>query len=91
MLAGKQYILSTGGAAGSFTCGSDAGFQSFIQKYLSANLVGVDFDIEAGQVRVASWVKGTYHLAKWTWIRHQSTHIRHDEPGQHLSPAQHHL
>lgn len=59
MFAGKQYILSTGGAAGSFTCSSDAGFQSFIQKYLSANLVGVDFDIEAGQVRVALWVKVT--------------------------------
>lgn len=47
--AGKNYILSTGGAAGSFTCGSDAGFESFIQRYASPNLVGVDFDIEAGQ------------------------------------------
>ncbi|KVE32574.1 chitinase [Burkholderia sp. TSV86] len=47
--AGKKYILSTGGAAGSFTCSSDAGFQKFIQTYYSANLVGVDFDIEAGQ------------------------------------------
>lgn len=47
--AGKTYILSTGGAAGSFTCGSDAGFNTFIQRYNSANLRGVDFDIEAGQ------------------------------------------
>jgi chitinase len=47
--AGKTYILSTGGAAGSFTCGSDAGFSTFIQRYYSANLRGVDFDIEAGQ------------------------------------------
>ena len=47
--AGKKYILSTGGAAGTFTCGTDAGFQKFIQTYNSANLVGVDFDIEQGQ------------------------------------------
>jgi len=47
--AGKTYILSTGGAAGSFSCGSDAGFDTFIQRYYSANLRGVDFDIEAGQ------------------------------------------
>ncbi|KAF0813752.1 putative bifunctional chitinase/lysozyme [Andreprevotia sp. IGB-42] len=47
--AGKNYIISTGGAAGSFTCGSDAGFNKFIQNYYSANLRGIDFDIEAGQ------------------------------------------
>jgi chitinase len=47
--AGKYYILSTGGAAGSFTCGSDAGFMKFIATYYSKNLLGVDFDIEAGQ------------------------------------------
>jgi len=47
--AGKTYILSTGGAAGSFSCGSDAGFETFIGRYNSANLRGVDFDIEAGQ------------------------------------------
>lgn len=47
--AGKQYILSTGGAAGSFQCTSDAGFLEFINRYKSDNLVGVDFDIEAGQ------------------------------------------
>ena len=47
--AGKKYIVSTGGAAGSFTCTSDANFLKFIQTYYSANLVGIDFDIEAGQ------------------------------------------
>jgi len=47
--AGKKYIISTGGAAGSFTCASDASFTSFINRYNSANLVGIDFDIEAGQ------------------------------------------
>ena len=48
---GKKYIISTGGAAGSFTCGSDAGFETFIQRYNSSRLTGIDFDIEAGQSR----------------------------------------
>jgi hypothetical protein len=47
--AGLRYILSTGGAAGSFTCASDAGMKSFIDRWASTGLVGVDFDIEAGQ------------------------------------------
>ncbi|HEY2509341.1 MAG TPA: carbohydrate-binding protein [Polyangiaceae bacterium] len=47
--AGVDYILSTGGAAGSFTCGSDAGFTTFLNRWASSNLIGVDFDIEAGQ------------------------------------------
>ncbi|MGH9888671.1 MAG: glycosyl hydrolase, partial [bacterium] len=47
--AGVKYILSTGGAAGSFTCGSDAGFEAFLARWASPNLIGVDFDIEAGQ------------------------------------------
>jgi len=49
MQANVKYILSTGGAAGSFTCASDAGMAAFIDRWASANLVGVDFDIEAGQ------------------------------------------
>src|SRR5262249_4810154 len=47
--AGLKYILSPGGAAGSFTCGSDAGFTTFINRWMGAGLIGVDFDIEAGQ------------------------------------------
>ncbi|HET7506338.1 MAG TPA: carbohydrate-binding protein [Kofleriaceae bacterium] len=47
--AGVQYILSTGGAAGTFTCGSDAGFASFVDRWASPGLIGIDFDIEAGQ------------------------------------------
>ncbi|MDP5008262.1 MAG: glycosyl hydrolase [Glaciimonas sp.] len=49
--AGKTYIVSTGGAAGSFTCGTDAGFTNFLDQYYSANLIGVDFDIESGQTQ----------------------------------------
>ena len=47
--AGVRYIVSTGGAAGSFTCGTDAGFAAFLARWASQGLVGVDFDIEAGQ------------------------------------------
>ena len=47
--AGVKYIISTGGAAGSFTCGSDSGMSTFIDRWASSGLIGVDFDIEAGQ------------------------------------------
>ncbi len=47
--AGIDYIISTGGAAGSFFCSSDAGFATFLGRWMSPHLVGVDFDIEAGQ------------------------------------------
>src|SRR5690606_36867158 len=45
LLAEKNinYIVSTGGAAGSFTCSSDAGFLSFLGRWASPNLIGVDF------------------------------------------------
>ena len=46
---GKFYVISTGGASGVFTCGSDSGFTTFINRYQSANLLGIDFDIEGGQ------------------------------------------
>ncbi|MFZ6863035.1 glycosyl hydrolase [Undibacterium sp. Ji67W] len=51
LLAKKEinYIISTGGQAGSFTCSSDAGFKKFIERYHSAQLSGFDFDIEASQ------------------------------------------
>lgn len=47
--AGKKYIVSTGGAGQKFTCSSDADFATFIRRYYSANLVGIDFDIEYTQ------------------------------------------
>src|SRR5690606_28426281 len=40
---------ATGGAAGSFTCGSDAGMMTFLERWASPNLIGIDYDIEAGQ------------------------------------------
>jgi chitinase len=47
--ASAQYVVSTGGEAGTFTCGSDAGMTKFIQRWASSGLIGIDFDIEAGQ------------------------------------------
>ncbi|WP_245594294.1 carbohydrate-binding protein [Actinospica robiniae] len=47
--ANLNYIVSTGGAAGTFTCASTSGMESFIARYASPNLVGIDFDIEGGQ------------------------------------------
>ncbi len=47
--AGVKYIVSTGGAGGIFSCSGDAGMATFIGRWTSAGLVGVDFDIEAGQ------------------------------------------
>jgi hypothetical protein len=47
--AGLDYVLSTGGEGAQFTCGTDAGFTRFINRWASSNLIGVDFDVEAGQ------------------------------------------
>jgi chitinase len=47
--ANLDYVVSTGGEAGTFTCTSAAGMESFIARYSSKNLVGIDFDIEGGQ------------------------------------------
>lgn len=49
--AGVDYIVSTGGAAGTFTCATPAAFASFIQEYLTPHMIGVDFDIEGGQTQ----------------------------------------
>ncbi|HEY4292899.1 carbohydrate-binding protein [Luteibacter sp.] len=47
--AGVNYVVSTGGQAGVFTCSSATGMANFISRYMSPHLVGVDFDIEGGQ------------------------------------------
>jgi hypothetical protein len=46
-----NYVVSTGGQAGTFTCASTAGMEAFIARYASPNLVGIDFDIEGGQTQ----------------------------------------
>ena len=47
--AGLNYVVSTGGEAGTFTCTSAADMEAFIARYASPHLVGIDFDIEGGQ------------------------------------------
>jgi chitinase len=47
--AGLNYVVSTGGEAGTFTCTSTAGMEAFIARYSTPHLVGIDFDIEGGQ------------------------------------------
>lgn len=47
--AGLPYMIATGGANGTFTCASPANFEVFLARYMSPQMLGVDFDIEAGQ------------------------------------------
>ncbi len=47
--ANLGYIISTGGEGNVFTCTTDAGMEQFIARYESPQLIGLDFDIEAGQ------------------------------------------
>ena len=49
--AGLKYVVSTGGEDGVFTCDSTADMESFIARYASPDLVGIDFDIEGGQTQ----------------------------------------
>lgn len=49
--AGLNYVVSTGGQAGTFTCSTPAGMAKFLSTYNSSHLVGVDFDIEGGQTQ----------------------------------------
>jgi hypothetical protein len=48
--SGLNYIISTGGAAGAFTCNSKTGMQTFLNRYdyTSDHFAGLDFDIEGG-------------------------------------------
>ncbi|CAK0739422.1 Cellulose-binding protein [Gammaproteobacteria bacterium] len=57
--ANVNYVISTGGAMNVFTCTSVAGMKTFINRYTSKNLVGIDFDIERGQTQeqIASLVR----------------------------------
>ena len=49
--ADLNYVVSTGGADGTFSCASTADMEAFIARYASPNLVGIDFDIEGGQTQ----------------------------------------
>jgi chitinase len=64
--AGVDYIVSTGGQGGLFTCATDAGMERFVQRYWSKHMVGVDFDIEEGQTpaQIESLVARAVHIQK---------------------------
>jgi len=49
--AGKYYVISTGGADGTFLCPTASAFLAFVESYYTSSMVGVDFDIEAGQTQ----------------------------------------
>lgn len=48
--SGLNYIVSTGGAAGAFTCNSTESMRTFLNRYnyTSDHFAGLDFDIEGG-------------------------------------------
>jgi chitinase len=78
--AGVPYIVSTGGQGGLFTCASDAGMERFIKRYQSAQLVGVDFDIEDAQTeaQIESLVERAVHAQKtWPALRFSFTVATH--------------
>ena len=49
--AGKKYIISAGGGGNNFFCSSSADFIKYIQTYYSANMIGVDFDLETSETQ----------------------------------------
>ena len=78
--AGVNYIISTGGEGGVFTCASNAGMERFIARYASTHLAGIDFDIEAGQsaAQVLSLVQRARHAQKkWPQLRFSFTVATH--------------
>jgi len=78
--AAADYIISTGGQGGVFTCSSDAGMERFVARYMSPRLVGFDFDIEAEQslAQIESLVKRVrYAQRKYPRLRYSFTVATH--------------
>ncbi|MGW8391017.1 glycosyl hydrolase [Pseudoduganella sp. HUAS MS19] len=78
--ASADYIISTGGQGGVFTCSSDAGMERFVTRYMSQRLVGFDFDIEAEQSaeQIESLVKRVrYVQRKYPKLRYSFTVATH--------------
>ena len=73
--AGLNYIVSTGGAAGTFSCASQSGMASFMSRYATAQMIGVDFDIEGGQsssdisnlVAQVKWAESQYPNVRFSF------------------------
>lgn len=86
-----RYIISTGGQGGVFTCATDDGMARFVERYLSPRLVGIDFDIEAGQTaeQVDSLIqRAMYAQKRWPHLRYSftvATHAASDGSRQSLN------
>jgi chitinase len=100
--AGIDYIISTGGEAGVFTCATDAGMEAFIAHYASPGLVGFDFDIERGQtadvvaslVRCIMAAKGRHPELRFsftlaTWAASDGSRASLNDDGQRVLEAIH--
>jgi chitinase len=90
--AGIGYIISTGGQGNVFTCASEAGMERFIRRYLSPQLIGFDFDIEAEQTpeQVTSLLRQVaIAVKKWPQLRISftvPTHAASDGSRRSLNP-----
>ena len=76
--AGIDFIISTGGQGGVFTCASDAGMARFLKRYASPHLVGIDFDIEAAQTpaQIDSIVQRARNIQRTRDKQHAASALR---------------
>lgn len=78
-----NYIISTGGAAGTFQCDSAEKMQEFIERYQTKNLAGIDFDIEGGynQTQLQQLMQATAAAQKQTHTQVSLTLATLAQPG----------
>lgn len=81
--AGQDYIVSTGGEAGVFTCASADGMRRFLARYDSPRLRGLDFDIESKQTpaQIDALVAAARAVAR-PGLRLSFTVATHASPGR---------
>lgn len=78
--AGRDYIVSTGGEADSFTCDRPEDLVAFVRRYDSPRLAGVDFDIERQQTpaQIRALADGAAAVARqWPSLRLSFTLATH--------------
>jgi chitinase len=77
---GRDYIVSTGGAVGAFTCDDDAAMLRFVERYAGPRLRGIDFDIEGAQTvaQVGALVRRAKRVhERWPGLRLSFTLATH--------------
>ncbi|HVK31312.1 MAG TPA: hypothetical protein VM845_02265 [Burkholderiaceae bacterium] len=70
--AGREYIISTGGAIGVFACDDDAAMARFVERYAGPRMRGIDFDIEGVQTpaQIESLVRRARQVReRWPQLR----------------------